>query len=623
MMNSTVSHNTPQRLTPVNALPVGTRMQEFEIKSVIGEGGFGIVYRAYDTLLGREVAIKEYLPVSHATRRADGHVVASSERQRDSFEKGLRCFMSEARMLARFKHPALVEILRFWEAQGTAYMVMPYYHGRSLHALIQAGFRLKTDTELEAFLTPLLDGLAQLHNANCFHRDISTDNILILENGQPLLLDFGAARSLLVDPSDVSTVILKPGFAPIEQYSDDPQAAPQGAWTDLYALSAVVYQAVTGIMPTVSVARIIRDPLVPLAQSAPPEFSPALLAAIDSGLRVMPEERPQSVQAFIDLMHAAPVADARVLAMEVVVPDEAQAVPATSGEAERKIQSAETHQMRGGQHIRQAAQRLRAGLAHKLTHQLAYKRKELLIGASLLIAVLIGAVWGLQSLPSGRDDLPELESAQAFSEPPAVHTAPPSITQTTSTAMPYALADGQEPEAAPTFAEQPPVQSQPYASFEAIQITPAQVPDSGWFTDVLPLIDEEEQASGQMSEGVTETAPMPEFAPADAAYHSLDDEADTTLDEPPLTQTPDGDAEDSMAAAIEPTQGTVEIRVEPWGNVFIDGQLLGVTPPQLRIQLNPGPVRIELQNETHPAKQVLLNIEAGRTYRVRHVFGNN
>jgi len=593
MMNPTLSHNTPPRLAPINALPVGTRMQEFEIKAVIGEGGFGIVYRAWDTLLGREVAIKEYLPVGHATRRADGHVLASSERQRDAFEKGLYCFMSEARMLARFKHPALVEVLRFWEAQGTAYMVMPYYQGRLLHALIQEGFRIKTDAELEAFLAPLLDGLERLHRANCYHRDIAADNILILENGQPLLLDFGAARSLLLDPSDVSTVILKPGFAPIEQYSDDLQAAPQGAWTDVYALSAVMYQAITGIMPTVSVARIIRDPLVPLAQIAPPGFSPALLAAIDAGLRVMPDERPQSVQALIDLMHAAPVADARVLAMAVVVPDAEEAISAASDEAQAKTQQVRTRTNGAFGHV--------VAVATHWWHSIS-KRNRRLIGASLMVAMLIGVIWGLQFPPPQRNDL--------------VVGATQTTTRETLAAMPYALADGQEPEVVPTFAGSP-AQSQPYLPLDATQMTPAQVPDSDWFTDVWPPIDEGEQAPGQLSEGVTEAASIPELAPADAAYHNLDSETDAALHKPP-----DSGAEDSMVA-IAPTQGTVEIRVEPWGKVFIDGQEMGTTPPRLLIQLKPGPVRIEMRNETHPAKQVLLNIEAGRTYRVRHVFGNN
>jgi len=626
-MDTTQSRNTTERLTPVNALPVGTRVQEFEIKSVIGEGGFGIVYRAWDTLLGREVAIKEYLPVSHATRRADGHVIASSERQRDSFEKGLRCFMSEARMLARFKHPALVEILRFWEAQGTAYMVMPYYHGRSLHALIQSGFRLKTDAELEAFLTPLLDGLTQLHNADCFHRDIAADNILMLENGQPLLLDFGAARSMLVDPSDATTVILKPGFAPIEQYSDDPQAAPQGAWTDVYALSAVTYQAVTGIMPTVSVARIIRDPLVPLAQSAPPGFSPALLAAIDAGLRVTPDERPQSVQALIELMHAAPATDARVLAMEAVVPDAAQALPAASGELQPEARPAETRKdgafarvvpvaIRGWQRIGQAARRLWAKLAHKLPPTWTHRRKEWLTGASLLVAVLIGVVWGLQSAP------PAVHPTTQTQTSPTAHTT----TSETSANMPYALAGRQEPEAAPTF--EPPAQSPPYSPFDAVRITPA--PDSDGFTAALPPADEWAQAPTWTPQGMADAAAMqdsmpdatPELTQADVGHLGLDGGADTTLHEPPATHTPDSDVEDGMAA-IEPTQGTVEIRVEPWGNIFIDGRLVGITPPQLRIQLNPGPVRIEMKNETHPAKQVLLNIEAGHTYQIRHVFGND
>jgi serine/threonine protein kinase len=346
---------------PLNALGAGVALQEFQLGEVIGEGGFGIVYKAFDTLLQREVAIKEFLPVSHAARTNDGRVVPRSEAHREILEKGLSSFLDEARMLARFKHPALVEVLRFWEENGTAYMVMPFYRGKSLSKLVQEGFRLSTEKELSDFVRPLISGLRQLHAKNCYHRDISADNILLLENGVPLLLDFGAARTILVSRNQLSTVILKPGFAPIEQYSEDHDAAPQGAWTDIYALSAVLYLLISGKMPSVSVARIMRDPQVPLSSVADEGFRPAVLEAIDHGLKVNPQDRPQSVEEFerslllecpISLLRAtetplaevdvAPVeADSRLMnALGVErVADDNLAMPEARGEnqAERKV----------------------------------------------------------------------------------------------------------------------------------------------------------------------------------------------------------------------------------------------------------------------------------------------
>ncbi|WOD20096.1 serine/threonine-protein kinase [Paraburkholderia kirstenboschensis] len=278
-----------------HALPAGTRLGEFEIVSVIGEGGFGIVYLAHDTQLGRNVAIKEYIPAALASRVGTAEVSVRSQRHEDTFRAGLKSFINEARLLARFDHHSLVKVYRFWEANGTAYMVMPYYEGMTL----RDGLRLMPTPPDEAWLfgllTPLIDALAVLHAAQCYHRDIAPDNIMLLKGGgRPLLLDFGAARRVIGDMTQALTVILKPGYAPIEQYAEV-AALKQGPWTDVYALAAVVYFAILGKTPPPSVGRMMSDTYVPLADAAAGRYSERFLRAIDHALAVRPESRPQSV----------------------------------------------------------------------------------------------------------------------------------------------------------------------------------------------------------------------------------------------------------------------------------------------------------------------------------------
>lgn len=288
---------------PVGGLPVDTRIQDYRIKGVVGEGGFAIVYLADDVLLNREVALKEYMPAALAVRTSGWGVEPRSASHHETFAKGMRSFINEARLLAQFKHPALVDVLRFWEENGTAYMAMPYYRGSTLREMFrQSDFRCD-ESWLRRLIEPILSGLQAMHREKCFHRDISTDNIILLGDGNPILLDFGAARRIVAEPDQLATIILKPGFAPIEQYSDDVAVAPQGPWTDIYALCAVCYLAISGRMPTTSVARIMRDPVVPLVSLDLPGYSPKFLAAIDKGLAVRPEDRPQTINDFAVLIN--------------------------------------------------------------------------------------------------------------------------------------------------------------------------------------------------------------------------------------------------------------------------------------------------------------------------------
>jgi hypothetical protein len=284
-----------------NALSVGTRLHEFEVVDLIGEGGFGIVYLARDCVLERKVALKEYLPASLASRGPGATVAPTSSRSVETFQIGLRSFMNEARMLAQFDHPALVKVYRFWEANGTAYMVMPYYEGITLKETLRSAAAPPDEARLKQLLAQLLDALEVLHRAQALHRDIAPDNILILPDGNPLLLDFGAARRVITDRSQTLTAILKPGYAPIEQYGESP-SLKQGPWTDLYALAGVIHFAITGAAPTAAVTRTITDPVVPLSKAASGRYSAKFLRALDQALAVNPANRPQSVDAFRSLL---------------------------------------------------------------------------------------------------------------------------------------------------------------------------------------------------------------------------------------------------------------------------------------------------------------------------------
>ncbi len=277
-----------------NGLPLGTTLSEFEITGVIGEGGFGIVYLAYDHSLQRQIALKEYMPSALASRSAGATVTIRSERYAETFQAGLRSFINEARLLAQFDHPSLVKVYRFWEGNGTAYMVMPFYQGMTLKETLSLMSSPPTEPSMKQLLTQLLDALEVIHNDHCLHRDIAPDNILILPNGRPLLLDFGAARRVISNMTQSLTVILKPGYAPVEQYADL-TAMKQGAWTDIYALGAVAYFAITGQAPMPSVGRMISDSLVPLSKAAIGRYSPGFLEGIDRALAVKPDDRPQNV----------------------------------------------------------------------------------------------------------------------------------------------------------------------------------------------------------------------------------------------------------------------------------------------------------------------------------------
>ena len=284
---------------PLNALPRGYRLREYELVRVLGLGGFGMTYLGFDHNLDKAVAIKEYLPSDIATRTADHSVSPQASDFRGDFQWGLERFLDEARTLARFDHRHIIKVHRFFEAHGTAYIVMEYAEGETLSAYLRRKGTL-SEAELKGILYPLLDALAVIHRADFLHRDIKPGNIVLRDtDGSPVLLDFGSARQAIGAKSRSVTSIVTPGYAPIEQYSS---RGRQGAWTDIYALGGVCYRALTGQVPDDATDRLRDDPLVPVSQRCVGRVSGAFLSAIDGALSVDEGDRPQSIGAWREMM---------------------------------------------------------------------------------------------------------------------------------------------------------------------------------------------------------------------------------------------------------------------------------------------------------------------------------
>lgn len=275
------------------ALPGGYVINEYRIESTLGVGGFGYTYLATDSNLNLKVAIKEYLPGDLAQRDEDSSVRPRSDDAVDTFKWGLQRFLDESRTLASFRHPNIVRVMRFFEANRTAYMVMEFVSGQTLVDWMRTRRPLDEPTVV-SLVTPLLDGLAVIHKGGYLHRDIKPANIFIRDDGSPLLLDFGSAR--VVGASSELTAVVTPGYAPLEQYHTH---GKQGPWSDLYAFGGVLYWMLTGSKPVEAAARVRNDPMPPAVQSADrSRYSVDLLTAVDWALAPAEESRPQSVDDF-------------------------------------------------------------------------------------------------------------------------------------------------------------------------------------------------------------------------------------------------------------------------------------------------------------------------------------
>ena len=284
-----------------NTLPVGYRLHQYRIESVLGAGGFGITYKAVHEALRTRAAIKEYFPVEWSYRDRDeinvlantqGALPTSEVGEEACYAWGLERFLNEARILAQVNHPGVVRVRDFFEANGTAYIVMDYEDGEPLsQALIKES--TLPEERVRALVNDVLPALDAVHTLGYLHRDLKPANLYRRSDGRTIVIDFGAARQALGRRSKSVTSVFSPGYSPIEQYLVDGKG--YGPWTDIYALGAVLYHCVTGRPPIEAPARVLDDPLQPAEEAAAGRYSPALLRLIDRAMAVRPEKRFQSI----------------------------------------------------------------------------------------------------------------------------------------------------------------------------------------------------------------------------------------------------------------------------------------------------------------------------------------
>lgn len=267
------------------ALPAGAKLFEFEIESVLGYTSFGITYRATDRLLREAVAIKEYLPNEVAVRLPDGAVRAKSDEKREEFKTGLEAFLEEARLMALFHDDHIVRVRRYFEMNGTGYIVLDLEQGQTLSHLVEDA--PLPEAEFLDIFSAMLDGVELIHNCAILHNDLKPNNIMLRDDGSVVIIDFGAAwdfrRSITATAS---------GYSSPQQHGVGDQWGP---WSDLYALGAIAYRCTTGSAPPALPQRLHNDPYVPAAIAAARTYNKALLSVIDWMLKVEKADRPRSV----------------------------------------------------------------------------------------------------------------------------------------------------------------------------------------------------------------------------------------------------------------------------------------------------------------------------------------
>ncbi|MDG4597382.1 MAG: bifunctional serine/threonine-protein kinase/formylglycine-generating enzyme family protein [Candidatus Contendobacter sp.] len=293
-----------------NTLPVGYRLHQYRVEAVLGAGGFGITYKAVHEALQTRAAIKEYFPVEWSYRdRDDVNVLANtqgalptSEAGEDAcYTWGLERFLNEARILAQVNHPGVVRVRDFFEANGTAYIVMDYEDGEPLSQMLQREKTL-SEEQIRRLLDDVLPALEAVHAQGYLHRDLKPANLYRRSDGRTILIDFGAARQALGRRSKSVTSVFSPGYSPIEQYLVDGKG--YGPATDIYAVGAVLYHCVTGVAPIEAPARVLDDPLKPAAVVAAGRYSPALLRLVDRSMAVRSEKRFQSIAEMREALNA-------------------------------------------------------------------------------------------------------------------------------------------------------------------------------------------------------------------------------------------------------------------------------------------------------------------------------
>jgi len=558
--------------TPENCLPIGTRLADFEIVDVLGEGGFGIVYLAFDHALRRTVAIKEFMPSVLVMRGRNGALKLRAERHRDTFQGGLKSFINEARLLAQFDHPALVKVHRYWEQNNTAYTAMQYYEGRTIKDIVDTSPEQVDQLWCVKMLGQVLQALEVLYTMQVVHRDVSPDNIIVMETGESVLLDFGSAREIIGDMTRAVTVILKPGYAPVEQYAND-TSLEQGAYTDIYALCAVIYFAITRKPPASSIARMVQDPMVPLVTLAPKGFNYAFLAAIDQGLAVLAEDRPRTIPAFrtllgINAVKAPPpraVAPVKrpvheVAPAPVTVPAPAPA-PAAVAPAPKPKPVAVAPAPKPA-HVPKPA-------------PVAVPAPAAVVAPAAKVAspgVPIPASW-----PATHDPENDPVAVQSLKRARWIATIG-------MVAVAGAVALSAQLRAGPDVTSSPVMQAAAEPRRTVVSAKDIEGVDEEIAPDALAALV---SAAPVTAAGAAETVP-----PADAA-----------------------------APAPAPVMVPVTLAVKPWGTIFIDGRERGVSPPMKRIMLPAGTHEVRIVNPAYPPYTATLTVKKNDAAALTHNFG--
>jgi len=320
-MNSIVAENVPIGGEPTDELPAGTRLLQgqYVIESFLNSGGFGMTYLAKDSL-DRTVVIKECFPVTVCTR-SNKTVRARSRAHQNDFRSIVRLFLREARQLAKLDHPNIVGVHQVFEDNETAYMALDYIDGLDMLEIIEGGKHEIRSEILRGILLKILAAVGYMHDQNILHRDISPDNILIDQTGNPILIDFGAAREQAGQTSRAlsALMVVKDGYSPQEFYV---AGSKQGPSSDLYALAATIYHLVVGEAPPNSQARLAAiaenrdDPYQPIAYRST-GYDPLFLDAVDKSLNIIPQKRFQSAQEWIlEIDQERRIEHARVIAAE-------------------------------------------------------------------------------------------------------------------------------------------------------------------------------------------------------------------------------------------------------------------------------------------------------------------
>ncbi len=619
------------------SLSKGKKLKNYTIVSSIGSGGFSIVYKVKNEQ-GEVFAAKEYLPASIATRELETQQIELiNEKNSELFKLGLESFLKEIELLKNISHPSIIQIIESWEENGTGYIISPLYEGDTLKKIVRKNNEIVNERWIKSILIPLLDALEELHENKIYHRDISPDNIIIKTDGSPVLLDLGSARNISKEDENTdSTIILKPGYAPIEQYSDN-RATPQGPWSDVYSMAAVIYFMVTGKAPTAAISRIIKDTLEPLKLEKYPAYSDAFLQGINKSLSLNISERPQTVTALKELLEL----DITVIYNPLLNNKNPITIKESSEQKniENTYISEKIHKKQNN------------GLNHpNKINTLNNNNENKIIKTSIVIAalIIIAGVFSLQTDTSKtsqsvteegsethqkvaqsqrqKDDL--LTPSNTFSEQSEANEYNAQII----TIEPAALA-AQKNKIEPKGAELPVLKEeqtvtdqaeQPEVILKTLGRLKIAASSNGKF-----WINNE--SAGDISANGDIQLPVGEYTIKMTSQGKKDYSQkviikhDQTLEikHDFIANTP---IKKTIAAIKKPeneVEAELSINVIPWGEVWVDGKKVGVSPPLTRVKLSKGTHRIEIINSSYSNYKRQIKVDKKSTIKIHHNFTLN